>query len=57
MNLNNLTIKAQEAVQQATEIARSFGNQSVENIHLLKGVLSVDENVVSYLLKKLNVNI
>jgi len=57
MNFNNFTIKAQEAVQKAQEIAQAFQNQSIENIHLLKGLFTVDENVVPYLFKKLNVNI
>jgi ATP-dependent Clp protease ATP-binding subunit ClpB len=57
MNLNNFTIKAQEAVQKASEIAVGNQQQAIENAHLLKGLLLVDENVVSYLLKKLNVNV
>ncbi|MCX6248818.1 MAG: ATP-dependent chaperone ClpB [Bacteroidetes bacterium] len=57
MNFNNFTIKAQEAVQKATEIASAKQHQSIETSHLLKGMLMVDENVVPYLLKKLNVNI
>ena len=57
MNLNNFTIKAQEAVQKASEIAVGNQQQAIENAHLLKGLLLVDENVISYLLKKLNVNI
>ena len=57
MNFNNFTIKAQEAIQKAQEIAQAVQNQSVENIHLLKGILTIDENVIPYLLKKLNVNI
>jgi ATP-dependent Clp protease ATP-binding subunit ClpB len=57
MNFNNFTIKAQEAVQKASEIATGNQQQAIENAHLLKGLLLVDENVVSYLLKKLNVNI
>ena len=56
MNLNNFTIKSQEAIQQAQEIASGNGQQSIENGHLLKGVLQVDENVTPFLLKKLNVN-
>ena len=54
--MNNFTIKAQEAIQKAMEIATANQNQSIEPIHLLKGMLVVDENVVPYLLKKLNVN-
>ena len=56
-NFNNLTIKAQEAVQEATEIAAANQNQAIETGHLLKGMLIVDENVVGFLLKKLNVNL
>ena len=57
MNLNNFTIKAQEAVQKASEIASGNQQQAIETAHLLKGLLSVDENVISYLLKKLNINV
>jgi ATP-dependent Clp protease ATP-binding subunit ClpB len=57
MDFNNFTIKAQEAVQQASEIAQGNQHQAIETAHLLKGLLTVDENVVSYILKKLNVNL
>jgi len=57
MNFNNFTIKAQEAVQKASEIATGNQQQAVETAHLLKGLLLVDENVITYLLKKLNVNV
>src|SRR6201996_5182590 len=57
MNFNNFTIKAQEAVQKASEIATGNQQQAIENAHLLKGLLLVDENVISYLLKKLNLNL
>ena len=57
MNFNNFAIKAQEAVQKASEIASGNQQQAIETAHLLKGLLTVDENVISYLLKKLNVNI
>jgi len=57
MNFNNFTIKAQEAVQKASEIATGNQQQAIETAHLLKGLLLVDENVITYLLKKLNVNI
>ncbi len=56
MNLNNYTIKSQEAVQQAVQIATANGQQSIENGHLFKGILEVDENVTPFILKKLNVN-
>jgi ATP-dependent Clp protease ATP-binding subunit ClpB len=57
MTLNNLTIKSQEALQQAQQIAQTHGHQQIENEHLFKGILEVDENVTPFLLKKLNVNI
>lgn len=57
MNFNNFTIKAQEAVQKASEIAGGNQQQAIENAHLLKALLMVDENVINYLLKKLNVNL
>src|SRR5476651_895328 len=57
MNFNNFTIKAQEAVQKASEITTGNQQQAIEPAHLLKGLLLVDENVITYLLKKLNVNI
>ncbi|WP_284653046.1 ATP-dependent chaperone ClpB [Flavobacterium terrisoli] len=57
MNINNLTIKSQEAIQQAQVIAQSFGHQQIENEHLVKGILEVDENVTPFILKKLNVNV
>jgi len=57
MNFNNFTIKAQEAVQKASEITTGNQQQAIEPAHLLKGLLLVDENVISYLLKKLNVNL
>jgi ATP-dependent Clp protease ATP-binding subunit ClpB len=57
MNFNNFTIKSQEAVSKATEIATAKQNQAIETSHVLKGMLMVDENVIPYLLKKLNVNL
>lgn len=56
MNFNQFTIKAQEAVQKALEIASGYQNQAIEPVHLLKGILTIDEQVIPYLLKKLNVN-
>ena len=57
MNLNDLTIKSQEAIEKATQIAASNQNQPIEAVHILKAILIVDENVVPYLLQKLNVNL
>jgi len=56
MNFNKFTIKAQEAAQQAQQIAMGKGNQSIEPAHILKGVLEVDENVSPYLFKKVGAN-
>ncbi|MCO6500111.1 MAG: ATP-dependent chaperone ClpB [Vicingus serpentipes] len=57
MNFNNFTIKSQEAVQQAQQIATGMGNQSIETGHILKGILEIDENVTPFILKKLGVNV
>ncbi|WP_432411265.1 ATP-dependent chaperone ClpB [Rasiella sp. SM2506] len=57
MNFNNFTIKSQEAVQQAQQLAQGFGHQQIENEHILKAIFDVDENVTPFLLKKLNVNV
>ncbi|GGG46719.1 chaperone protein ClpB [Croceivirga lutea] len=56
MNANNFTIKTQEALQQAQEIAMGFEHQQIENEHIYKAISEVDENVLPFLLKKLNVN-
>ncbi|WP_296148335.1 ATP-dependent chaperone ClpB [uncultured Flavobacterium sp.] len=57
MNFNNFTIKSQEAIQRAQQIAQSYGHQQIENEHIVKAIFEVDENVTPFLLKKLNVNI
>ena len=57
MNLKNLTIKSQEALQQAQQIAQTNGQQQLENEHIFKGIMEVDENVTPFILKKLNVNV
>ncbi|MEM7186715.1 MAG: ATP-dependent chaperone ClpB [Bacteroidota bacterium] len=57
MNFNNYTIKSQEAIQQAQQLAQGYGHQQIENEHLLKAIFEVDENVTPFLLKKLNVNV
>ncbi|MFZ1127047.1 Clp protease N-terminal domain-containing protein, partial [Methanoregula sp.] len=57
MNFNNFTIKSQEAVSKAIELATAKKNPAIETSHLLKGMLLVDENVIPYLLKKLNVDL
>ena len=57
MNFNNYTIKSQETVQQAQMLAQSFGHNQIENEHIFKALLEVDENVVPFILKKLNINL
>jgi ATP-dependent Clp protease ATP-binding subunit ClpB len=57
MDLNKFTIRSQQAIQQAQTIAAGYGQQMLENGHLLKGVLEVDPDVSPFLLKKLNVNV
>ena len=57
MNFNNYTIKSQETIQQAQQLAQEFGHGQIENEHILKGIFEVDENVLPFVLKKLNVNI
>ena len=57
MTLDKFTIKAQEAVQKAQEVAVGGQHPAIETAHLLKGLLSEDENVTPYLLKKMEVNI
>jgi ATP-dependent Clp protease ATP-binding subunit ClpB len=57
MNFNNFTIKSQEAVQRAQQIAQGFGHQQIENAHILKGIFEVDENVTPFILNKLGVNV
>ncbi|MBI34336.1 MAG: ATP-dependent chaperone ClpB [Flavobacteriales bacterium] len=56
MNFNNFTIKSQEAVQRAQQIAVGNETQTVELGHILKGVFEVDQNVIPFIFKKLGVN-
>lgn len=56
MNLNNFTLKAQESVQQAFNIAASKGQQAVECAHLLKGIMSEAENITGFIFSKIGVN-
>ncbi len=57
MNLNNFTIKSQEVIQHAFIIAQRYNNQAIENGHILKGIISQSENITSFLLNKLGVNV
>lgn len=56
MNLNQYTIKAQEAIQQAQQLAYNNGNANIETAHLLKAILLDKESPIEFLLKKNNVN-
>ncbi|WP_375240673.1 ATP-dependent chaperone ClpB [Polaribacter sp.] len=56
MNFNNYTTKSQETIQMAQQIAQGFGHNQIENEHIFKALTQVDENVLPFLLKKLNIN-
>lgn len=57
MDFKNYTIKAQEVVQKASEIALGNGQQAIETGHLLQAILSEDENVIGFITKKLGINL
>lgn len=57
MNFNNFTIKSQEAIQKAVELTRSAGQQAVEPVHLLKGVMSEGESLINFIFAKVGANI
>lgn len=52
MNLNNLTIKTQEAIAQAQMLAAANQQQKIDNLHILKAILDSDENVIPFIIKK-----
>jgi len=56
MNLNNFTLKSQEVVQTAQQLTQQLGHQHIENEHLFKALLEVDDNVLPFVFKKLQVN-
>ena len=56
MNLNNFTLKSQEVVQKAQELTQKFSHQQIENEHLFKALMEVDNNVLPFVFKKLQVN-
>ncbi|KAA6324570.1 Chaperone protein ClpB 1, partial [termite gut metagenome] len=56
MNFNNYTIKSQEAVQEAVNLAQNRGQQAIEASHLLYGVLKTGENVTNFIFQKLGMN-
>ena len=57
MNINTLTIKAQEALQSAAQLARNGGQQAVEPLHLLGVLISEDDSLASFLLGRVGVNV
>ncbi len=57
MNFNNFTIKSQEAIQKAVEITRGAGNQAIEPVHLLKGVMAEGESLVKFVFQKIGADI
>ena len=57
MNLNNFTIKSQEAVQQAVQLVQKNNQQVIEPVHLLKAVIMTGESITNFLFQKLGVNI
>jgi ATP-dependent Clp protease ATP-binding subunit ClpB len=57
MNFNNFTIKSQEALQLAQQLAQAMDHQQIENEHIFKAISEVEENVLPFILKKLNVNV
>ena len=56
MNLNNLTLKSQEAIAQAQLIAQSHNHARLETLHILKALIEIDQYVIPFLLKKLDTN-
>ncbi len=57
MNFNKFTIKSQEALQKAQQIAQGYGHQEIENSHILKSIFEVDESVTSFVFNKLGINL
>lgn len=57
MNLNNFTIKSQEAVQQSVQLVSQRGQQVIEAAHILKAVIMTGESVVNFLFQKLGINV
>ncbi len=57
MDINKLTIKAQEALQQSQFLATDGGHQAIDTAHMAKALLEVDEHVIPFVLKKVNVNV
>ena len=56
MKLENFTLKSQEVVQAAHELTQRLSHQQIENVHLFKALMDVDDNVLPFVFKKLQVN-
>lgn len=56
MNFNNFTIKSQEAIQKAVEIAKGSGNQAIEPVHLLKGLMTEGDSLMQFIFQKVGAN-
>ncbi|MBS3738425.1 ATP-dependent chaperone ClpB [Mesohalobacter halotolerans] len=56
MNPNQFTIKAQEVIQKAQQLAQEYGHQQIENEHVFKALIEVDKNVLPFIFKKLSIN-
>ncbi len=57
MNFNNFTIKSQEAIQKAVEITRSSGQQAIEPVHILKGVIAEGDSLVKFIFQKVGASL
>ncbi|NNJ88179.1 MAG: ATP-dependent chaperone ClpB [Eudoraea sp.] len=57
MNINNFTIKSQEVIQMAQQMAQEMQHPQIQNEHLFKALTEIDENVLPFILKKLNINL
>lgn len=56
MNFNSFTIKSQEAIQKAVEMTRAAGQQQIEPVHLLKGIMTEGESLVNFIFQKIGAN-
>ena len=57
MKLEQYTIKSQEAIQKAQELAIMNNNSQIENIHILKGILEAEENLLPFIFQKMGISI
>lgn len=56
MNFNSFTIKSQEAIQKAVELTRAAGQQQIEPVHILKGVMQEGEALINFIFRKIGAN-